>query len=81
MNFEILFKRRFGILFKPRNKPYHGNNKKMIELLGKDGKAYKNFQFSILQSFSKTATKEEIIQTESLFKKKLGSKVYGLNSN
>lgn len=61
--------------------PYHGGNQKLIELLHRHKEAYKNFQFSILQIFSKTATDDEIIKTESLFKEKLGSRVFGLNDN
>lgn len=63
------------------NLPFHGDNKKLIELLASDRNAYKNFQFSLLQIFSKTATDKEILETEELFKKKLGSRVFGLNAN
>ncbi len=63
------------------NPPYHGGNKELIKLINKNKDYYKYFQFCILQIFSKSATKEEIIKTESLFKEKLGSKVFGLNDN
>lgn len=35
----------------------------------------------ILQIFSKSATKEEVIEAENRFKEKLGSRVFGLNAN
>ncbi len=63
------------------NEPFHGGNKKLVNLFSKHKEEYKNFQFSILQIFSKTSTDDEIIKAESLFKKKLGSRVFGLNDN
>ncbi len=63
------------------NSPYHGGNKKLIELLNEHNDRYKYFQFCILQIFSKSATKEEVIEAENRFKEKLGSRVFGLNAN
>lgn len=42
---------------------------------------YQFFQFSILQLLPKTATDEEVIHTESLWKKKLLSIPFGMNDN
>ena len=39
------------------------------------------FQFSILQLLEKTATADEVIQTESLWKKKLQTIAFGMNDN
>lgn len=61
--------------------PYHGGNKRMIMLLNENKDEYKYFQFSILQIFSKGTSEEVILDTEALYKKKLGSKVFGLNAN
>ncbi len=63
------------------NSPYHGGNNKLIELLSSQKEAYKKFKFSILQIFSKTASEKEVRDAEDLFKKKLGSRVFGLNAN
>ncbi|MBP5606611.1 MAG: GIY-YIG nuclease family protein [Ruminiclostridium sp.] len=63
------------------NPPYHGGNKRLIKLLNEQNDRYKNFQFCILQIFSKSATKEEVIEVENRFKEKLGSRVFGLNAN
>lgn len=59
----------------------HGNNKLMKDLICAHPDRYRHFQFSILQILSKTASEEEVIQTESLYKKKLLSKSFGLNDN
>lgn len=60
---------------------YHGNNKQMIELIDAKPEQYKHFQFSILQLIEKTATADEVISIENLWKKKLLSIEYGLNEN
>lgn len=59
----------------------HGNNKLMKELICTHPERYHHFQFSILQILPKTATDDEIIQTESLYKKKLLSIPFGMNDN
>ena len=63
------------------NSPYDGGNKELIALLEKDKEAYKRFQFCILQIMPTTATKDEVIAVESLYKRKLGSVQFGLNDN
>ena len=59
----------------------HGNNKLMKELICAYPERYHHFQFSILQILPKTATDDEVIQTESLYKKKLLTIPLGMNDN
>lgn len=59
----------------------HGNNKLMKELICDHPGRYHYFQFSILQILPKTATDDEVIQTESLYKKKLLTIPFGMNDN
>lgn len=40
-----------------------------------------NIQFSILEVLSKNATKQECLDAESLWKRKLGTRAFGLNKN
>ena len=54
-------------------KSLHGDNKLMKELLCDYPDRYTHFQFSILQLLPKAVTPDEVIQTETLWKKKLGS--------
>ncbi|MBQ9189712.1 MAG: GIY-YIG nuclease family protein [Clostridia bacterium] len=60
---------------------YHGGNKIMREVIQAKPEQYRNFQFSILQLLEKTATTEEVIQAEGLWKKKLMTVPFGLNAN
>ena len=53
----------------------HGNNKHLKKL------CYEEFQFSILQITDITLSKSEVINLESLWKTKLGSRAHGLNDN
>lgn len=59
----------------------HGGNKEMKEILCDYPERYHCFQFSILQILPKTLTNEEVIHMESLYKKKLLSIPFGMNSN
>ena len=59
----------------------HGNNKLMKEMICAYPESYHHFQFSILQILPKTATDDEVIQTESLYKKKLLTIPFGMNDN
>ncbi len=59
----------------------HGNNKSLKELVETDKDYGYNFQFTILMLLSKTATADEVIEKETLFKKKLGTHAFGLNNN
>ena len=60
----------------------HGDNKLMKELLCNYPQRYKYFQFSILQLLPKTATPDDVIHTETLWKKKLLTyEPLGMNAN
>lgn len=59
--------------------PDGGNTKLKDLILDKENYA-SNFRFSILQTLPKTLTKAEVIKHEEHYKKKLGSKAFGLNS-
>ena len=58
-----------------------GGDVGLKELLKSRPDAYKNFQYTILRVLSKCITPEEAINIESLYKEKLGTRVYGLNMN
>ena len=58
-----------------------GGNTMLIELMESNPKHYLNFTFSILQTLPSNITKTEIDEIEKLYKKKLGSKAFGLNKN
>lgn len=58
-----------------------GGNKRLIEKLESDPNAYRNFRYSILEVFPGNLLKEEVIQKESLYKKKFGTRAFGLNEN
>ena len=60
----------------------HGKNKLLKELLEKNGDAHAdNFVFSILQTMPLSSNKDDVIAKECLYKNKLGTRAYGLNSN
>ena len=59
----------------------HGKNKLMKELICAYPERYHHFQFSILQILPKNVTDDEVIQTESLYKKKLLTIPFGMNGN
>lgn len=59
----------------------HGDNKKMAEILSRSPQQKENFQFSILQILPKTLSNEEVINIESLFKRKLQTIPFGMNAN
>lgn len=60
---------------------HHGGNKRLIELLEKDKDRYKDFQFTILRTLPKSLTKDQVIEYEQLYKRKLGTMEFGLNLN
>ena len=63
-------------------KSLHGDNKLMKELLCDYPDRYTHFQFSILQLLPKAVTPDEVIQTETLWKKKLLTyEPLGMNAN
>ena len=59
----------------------HGNNKQLKALMVKDKNHARNFQFTVMMTLPKTMTSTEVIDREILFKKKLGTRSFGLNSN
>ena len=59
----------------------HGGNKQLIELLEKDKDYISNFQWTILETLPSNLTKEKVISYETKYKEKLGTRVFGLNSN
>ena len=58
-----------------------GGNKELKELISRDPDYHRHFRFSVLQTLPSNVTKDEIIRVETLYKNKLGSRVFGLNSN
>lgn len=59
----------------------HGNNELLLKLLEEKPDYCNNFMYSILQTIPNLLNKEEVIQKESFFKEKLGSRAFGLNKN
>ena len=62
-------------------KSKHGGNKELRALLADHPERYRSFSFTILRTLPRTSTAREVIAVESLYKKKLGSRAFGLNSN
>lgn len=60
---------------------YHGGNKKLVAEIEADPSTFKNFQFSVLQVLSRTATSDQVVAVESLYKRKMLSIPFGLNAN
>ena len=59
----------------------HGGNKRLKERLSKRPKAFHSFSYSILRTLPKSMTNKEVIEVEGLYKRKLGSRAFGLNDN
>jgi hypothetical protein len=59
----------------------HGGNLQLRELIAKSPSGVHAWQYSILTTLSQSVTRDEVIQLESLYKQKLGSRAHGLNSN
>lgn len=59
----------------------HGGNNELIKLLESNPSYSSNFRFSIMCTLSKSLTNKEVIEFESLYKEKLGTKAHGLNLN
>ena len=62
-------------------KTKHGGNKKLIELINIENDYCRNFQFSILEVFPIKRDKNEILEYEALYKKKICTVEFGLNDN
>lgn len=59
----------------------HGGNLELRALLDADPNRSASFQYTILQTLPASATAKETVQHEALYKRKLGSKTFGLNLN
>jgi len=59
----------------------HGDNQKLKELMETDVQSINYFQFTILRTLPKTLTNREVINYESMYKNKLGTRAFGLNLN
>ncbi len=59
----------------------HGHTKEMIDIMNVRPEQYKHFQFSILQILPKNLSDDEVIKIESLYKDKLLTRQFGMNSN
>jgi hypothetical protein len=72
-----------GILSRWRgySKNPSGGNKLIQALLTTSPEVYNDFQFSILRVLEPGSTKADVLGQESLLKKKLGSRAFGLNAN
>ena len=53
----------------------------MTDILNVKPEHYKHFQFSILQILPKNLSDDEVIKIESLYKDKLLTRQFGMNSN
>jgi hypothetical protein len=59
----------------------HGGNARLVDLLKEDPHRAEKFQFTVLRTLPTTLTAREVIEFERLYKRKLGSRAFGLNSN
>lgn len=59
----------------------HAANKQLLDLVAGDAEYARHFRFTILRTLPRTLTQPEVIAFEVLYKKKLGSRAFGLNSN
>lgn len=59
----------------------HGGNEELTALLKTEKDYARRFQFTILAITSTTSSRNEVLRLEGLYKKKLGSRAYGLNLN
>jgi len=59
----------------------HGNNQRLRQLCEGDPRYPGALRFSILETFSRSLSQAEALSLEAFFKKKLGSRAYGLNAN
>jgi hypothetical protein len=59
----------------------HGGNAKLQELILHDPAYPQDFRFSVLQILPRTMARDEVLQRETSYKTKLGSRATGLNAN
>ena len=62
---------------------FHGSNDDLVELFENESESYfrDNFKFCVLEVVSPSSTKEEVINKESLWKRKLLTREHGHNRN
>jgi hypothetical protein len=65
----------------PARKSDHGDNKELRVLVESDPQYGRNFNFMVLQTLPKDLTQLKVIKYEQMYKKKLGTRSFGLNSN
>jgi len=59
----------------------HGGNKRLKELLAIEPQRHDAFSFSILRTLSRSLTAKEVVAIEGHYKRKLGTRAFGLNEN
>ena len=59
----------------------HGGNRHLRELLEQDPNQHRSFQFTLLRTLDKSMSKNEVLEVETTYKRKLGSRAFGLNAN
>ncbi len=59
----------------------HGGNAKLRALMKRDPDYPAEFRFSVLQVLPKTMARDEVLERESRYKRKLGTRAIGLNVN
>jgi hypothetical protein len=59
----------------------HGGNLRLRERCAQSAELPGAFRFSILETFSRSLTRDEALSLEGFFKKKLGTRAFGLNAN
>lgn len=61
--------------------PYHGGNEGLARRLENESTNHHNWRFSLLEVMSTTTRSKEVLAAESRWKRRLGSRTYGLNQN
>lgn len=59
----------------------HGGNVRLVELLERNPDCARNFRYTLLRTLPRSLTSKEVIRYETLYKEKLGTRAFGLNSN
>ena len=59
----------------------HGSNLRLKQLCQPGASRPAAFRFSVLETFSRNLSRDEALKLESFFKKKLGTRAFGLNRN
>jgi hypothetical protein len=62
-------------------KTKHGGNKRLKRLLDEHPDRHVYFSFSILRTLPRSMTAREVVEVENIYKRKLGSRAFGLNDN